>query len=97
VVKIIGTMTTYCGTERRYLRGHLVEIVAVLKNALAKGPQQPMLVTDAGIAAAGGVTTLDRVVVALKGPPGAEDLTGGAVKAIDLECFRQELGMRGTA
>jgi hypothetical protein len=31
--KVIGTITTYHGQEHRYLAGHKVRIVAVLKNA----------------------------------------------------------------
>ena len=31
--KVIGATTTYHGDEHRYLRGHDVRIVAVLKNA----------------------------------------------------------------
>jgi hypothetical protein len=96
VVKVIGTLTRYRGAERRYLHGHLVEIVAVLKNALTRSKQQPVVVTDEELAAAGGVTTLDRVVVAVPGAPGEEDRMGGAVKAVDLECFRQVLQRRGT-
>jgi len=32
--KVIGTITTYRGQEHRYLTGHKVRVVAVLKNAL---------------------------------------------------------------
>ena len=31
---MLGTTTTYDGTEHRYLRGHKLLIVAVMKNAL---------------------------------------------------------------
>jgi hypothetical protein len=96
-VKVIGTTTRYRGKERPYLRGRLVEIVAILKNALTQGEQPPLIVTDEDLAAAGGVTTLDRVVVAVRSAFGEADLMGGAVKAVDLDCFRQTLRRRGTS
>ena len=32
-MKTLGIVTTYHGTEHRYLRGHQVRIIAVFKNA----------------------------------------------------------------
>jgi hypothetical protein len=96
VIQIIGTTTKYRGTERRHLRGHIVEIVAIVKNALVRNNPR-IVVTDEEIRATGGVTTLDRVVVAVITPGGGQVRVGGAVRAIDLECFARLLRARGTA
>jgi hypothetical protein len=95
VTKIIGTITWYRGTERSYLRGRPVEIVAVFKNALVR--DEPHLVsTDEEIEASGGITTLDRVVVAVVALGDGRDRAGGTVRATDLDCFRNLLRARGT-
>ena len=65
--QIIGSTTTYHGTEHRYLQGYKVRIVAVLKNA-ARPDYDPdeddtYITDDEGLARAGGVTADDRVEV----------------------------------
>ena len=67
--KTLGTVTTYHGNEHRYLRGHQVRIIAVIKNA-ARDDYDPdaddgYLTDEEDIARRGGVTTDDRVEVPL--------------------------------
>ena len=59
---IIGVTTTYHGSEHPYLRGHRLQIVAILK-AGATPDDMTTLRTDADIAVHGGVTAADRVEV----------------------------------
>jgi hypothetical protein len=65
--KIIGTVTEYLGEEHRYLRGHKVRIVAVLKNAarpdLDPDEDRRYLTDEEDLARAGGITADDRVEV----------------------------------
>ena len=67
---IIGTTTTYDGTEHPYLRGYPVRIVAILHNGDAEPdadgeiPGYEHLDNDTDIARYGGVTANDRVEVA---------------------------------
>ena len=66
--KVIGTITTYHGQEHRYLAGHKVRIVAVLKNAAkpdidVDGPDYAHLSDDDDIARAGGIGIHDRIEV----------------------------------
>ena len=66
--KVIGTITTYHGQEHRYLAGHKVRVVAVLKNAAkpdidVDGPDYAHLSDDEDIARAGGVGLDDRIEV----------------------------------
>ena len=90
---IIGTVTTYHGTEHAYLVGHDLKIITVIKGFDADNPDPDgvqILTTDAEIAAAGGVSARDRVEVV----PWIEDKDGGRWSfvtsdplAADLECF----------
>ena len=96
VSKVIGAVTRYRGTERRHLRGQIVEIRAIVKNALLRNSPRVIL-SDAEIAATGGVTTLDRVVVAVVGESHEMYQVGGVVNPVDLECFHPFLRTRGTA
>jgi hypothetical protein len=62
--KTLGTVTTYHGNEHRYLRGHDVRIIAVIKNA-AREDYDPdaddgYLTDEEDIARRGGVTENDR-------------------------------------
>ena len=61
--RVIGRRTRYHGDEHRYLRGHEVAIVAVLKDAL-RVEEHAYLTDDDEIARAGGVTVHDRIEVA---------------------------------
>ncbi len=68
MTKIIGTVTTYQGTEHGYLKGYKVRIIAVLKNAAkpdldVDGPEYQNLSDDADIERFGGVTAFDRIEV----------------------------------
>ncbi len=64
---IIGTTTTYHGTEHRYLAGHKLRIVSVMRGGAAPvwDPEADFawLSTDAELARAGGVSADDRVEV----------------------------------
>ena len=66
-MQTIGTTTTYHGTEHRYLKGHPVRVVAVIKGAAAPNydadADGAYLTDDEDIARAGGVTAADRVEV----------------------------------
>ena len=64
--KIIGTITTYTGTEHAYLVGYKVRIVAVLRGLDARVPDPDgieILTTDAEVEAVGGVRATDRIEV----------------------------------
>lgn len=61
--RVIGRRTTYHGDEHRYLRGHEVVVVAVLKDAL-DGGEYASLRTEEAVRAAGGVSANDRLEVA---------------------------------
>lgn len=68
MTKIIGTVTTYQGTEINYLKGSKVRIIAVLKNAAkldidVDGPEYQILSDDLDIERFGGVTAFDRIEV----------------------------------
>ena len=89
----LGTVTTYHGNERRYLRGHQVRIIAVIKNA-ARDDYDPdaddgYLTDEEDIARRGGVTADDRVEV----QPWIEkeerfSFVSSDPRAIDLDCFK---------
>lgn len=87
--QVIGRVTTYKGTEHRYLSGRKVRIVAVTKGAARPGGEDCAYLTDdADIARAGGVTADDRVEV----QPWIEDegrfsFATSDPLAVDLECF----------
>lgn len=66
--KIIGKVTTYTGTEHRYMKGYKVRIVAVLHNAAkpdldVDGPDYDHISDDIDLQRAGGVTAFDRIEV----------------------------------
>lgn len=89
---MLGTTTTYDGTEHAYLRGHKVRIIAVLKNAL-RADYDPdrdgqYIRDEEDLERAGGVTADDRVEVQ---PWLAAERRFSFVssdpRAIDLACF----------
>jgi hypothetical protein len=93
MTKTIGTITTCQSDEHRYLAGHKVRIVAVLKNAArpdidVDGPDYQHLTDDDDIARAGGVSADDRVEVQ---PWIAQEdrfsFVSSDPKACDLACF----------
>jgi len=61
--RVIGRRVTYHGTEHKYLVGHELVIVAVLKGALLRA-EYTLLSTEDAVHAAGGVTADDRIEVA---------------------------------
>ncbi len=65
--QVIGTETTYTGTEPRYLSGLRLKIVAVIKGAAGDNynpdPQGTYITDDEDLAHAGGVEPMDRVEV----------------------------------
>jgi hypothetical protein len=68
MAKILGSTTTYHGTEHRYLRGHQIRIVAVLKNAArpdidGDGSDYEHISDEDDLIRAGGVTANDRIEV----------------------------------
>lgn len=86
--RVIGRRTTYHGDEHRYLRGHDVVIVAVLKDALHV-EEHGYLKTDDDVRAAGGVGANDRIEVAPFLPrEGRLSFVTSDPRAIDLEAFR---------
>lgn len=99
MAKTIGTIATYDGDERPYLRGHKVRIVAVLPRAAAPDfdPDRDgaVLSDDDEVERAGGVTAHDRVEV----QPWVEreqrwSFVTSDPHAIDLACFRHLLKSR---
>ena len=91
--KTLGTVTTYHGNEHRYLRGHQVRIIAVLKNA-AKGDYDPdaddgYLTDEEDIARRGDITADDRVEVQpWIEKEGRFSFVSSDPRAIDLACFQ---------
>ena len=65
--KVIGTITSYQGSEFGFLKGHQVKIIAVIKNAadLDNDPDEDdgYITDDEDLARAGGVTANDRIEV----------------------------------
>jgi len=85
--RVIGLRTSYVGTEHPYLRGEMVVIVAVLKDAL-RVEEYKSLATDDEIRAAGGVTCHDRIEVApFIREEGRLSFATSDPRAIDLACF----------
>ena len=89
--KTLGTVTTYHGNEHRYLRGHQVRIIAVIKNAAREDydADDGYLTDEEDIARHGGVTADDRVEV----QPWIEkeerfSFVSSDPRAIDLDCFK---------
>ena len=88
--KIIGSTTTYTGTEHAYLRGYQVKIIAVIKGFGSDNPDGvKILKTDAEIEAAGGVRGTDRIEVQpwIDVDGGRWSFVTSDPRACDLECF----------
>ena len=100
--KTIGTVTTYHGSEHRYLRGHQVRIVAVIKNA-ARPDYDPdaedgYITDEEDLVRRGGVTAGDRVEV----QPWIEkeerfSFVSSDPRAVDLACFSDLEPLGGAA
>jgi len=90
--KIIGSTTTCTSDEHRYLKGHTVRIIAVIKNA-ARPDYDPdedgtYITDDDELERAGGVTDDDRVdVQPLIEKEGRFSFVSSDPKATDLACF----------
>jgi hypothetical protein len=93
MAKILGSTTTYHGTEHSCLRGYKVRIVAVMKRAAAPSHDPDgddcYLRDEDDLSLAGGVTADDRVEVQpwLEGEQRWSFVTSDP-RAIDLACFR---------
>ena len=89
MAKILGSTTTYHGSEHPYLRGYKVRIAAVMKRAATPDQDDSYLRDEDGIVRAGGVTADDRVEVQpwLEGEQRWSFVTSDP-RAIDLACFR---------
>jgi hypothetical protein len=92
MAKILGSRTTYHGTEYSYLRGHKVRIVAVMKRASVPNHDTDRecsyLRDEDELARACGVTADDRIEV----QPWIEEegrfsFVTSDPKAVDLACF----------
>jgi len=95
MAKILGSTTTYHGTEHPYLKGYKVRIVAVLKNAArpdidVDGPDYAHLSDEDDLARAGGVTADDRIEVQpWMEKEGRFSFVTSDPRAVDLACFRK--------
>jgi len=93
MAKILGSTTTYHGTEHPYLKGYKVRIVAVLKNAArpdidVDGPDYAHLGDEDDLARAGGVTADDRIEVQpWMEKEGRFSFVTSDPRAVDLACF----------
>jgi hypothetical protein len=95
MAKILGSTTTYHGTEHPYLKGYKVRIVAVLKNAArpdidVDGPDYATISDEDDLARTGGVTADDRIEV----QPWLKEISRFSFvtsdpRAIDLACFKK--------
>ena len=92
--KTIGKVTTYNGTEHRYMTGYKVRIVSILKNDVkpgidVDGPEYQNISDDIDLERAGRITALDRIEVQpwLEKEGRLSWVTSDA-KAIDLACFK---------
>jgi hypothetical protein len=91
-MKVIGTTTTYEGTEHGYLRGLRVRIVAVMKNAL-RADYDPdkdgqYIRDEQDLERAGGVAAGDRVEVQpWLEAEGRFSFVSSDPRGIDLACF----------
>jgi hypothetical protein len=93
MAKILGSTTTYHGSEHPYLRCCKVRIVAVMKGAAAPDHdpehEDSYLRDEDALACAGGVTADDRIEVQ---PWLADEQRWSFVtsdpRAIDMDCFR---------
>ena len=95
--KVIGAITIYHGSEHRYLRGHQVKIIAVLKNAArdgidVDGPEYASIDDNEDLQRAGGITTDDRVeVTPWLEKEGRFSFASSDPLAQDLACFKAAL------
>jgi len=95
MAKILGSTTTYHGTEHPYLNGYRVRIVAVLKNAAradidVDGPDYANISDEDDLARAGGVTADDRLEVQpWMEKEGRFSFVTSDPRAIDLACFKK--------
>jgi hypothetical protein len=92
--KTIGKVTTYNGTEHRYMTGYKVRIVSILKNDVkpgidVDGPEYQNISDDIDLERAGGVTTFDRFEVQpYIEKEGRFSWVTSDPKAVDLACFK---------
>ena len=95
MAKILGSTTTYHGTEHPYLNGYRVRIVAVLKNAArpdidVDGPDYANVSDEDDLARAGGVTAADRLEVQpWMEKEGRFSFVTSDPRAMDLACFKK--------
>jgi len=93
MAKILGSTTTYHGTEHPYLNGYRVRIIAVLKNAArpdidVDGPDYAHISDEDDLASAGGVTAADRLEVQpWMEKEGRFSFVTSDPRATDLACF----------
>jgi hypothetical protein len=93
MAKILGSTTTYHGTEHPYLNGYRVRIIAVLKNAArpdidVDGPDYAHISDEEDLARAGGVTAADRLEVQpWMEKEGRFSFVTSDPRAMDLACF----------
>jgi hypothetical protein len=93
--RVVGRRTRYVGDELRFLRGHEVVVVAVLKDAL-RAREHGYLRTEDEVRLAGGVSAGDRIEVAPVMPDGGLSFVTSDPRAVDLECW-MHLANDGTA
>lgn len=91
-IAILGSTTTYMGSEIPGFKGACVRILAVMRGALRAdfNPDDAASVVrdDATLTRLGGVTKDDRIDVANEERDGTTSFVHCDVRAIDLECFR---------
>ena len=89
---IIGTTTTYHGTEHGYLNGYTVRIVGVFKGAARQDTDGDgaYLTNDEDIERAGGISSYDRIEVQpWLQREGRFSFATSDPLAMDLACLRQ--------
>lgn len=91
--KVIGTITTYRGTEHRYLNGYQVKVAAIFKGAAAPDhdPDNGFAVatTDEELARLGGLDAYDRAeVVPWLQMESRFSFVSSDPKVADLDAFR---------
>ncbi len=84
--KIIGTVTTYLGSDHAYLRGYEVRILALYR-PIPDSEDSEMFKTDDEVAAAGGVQEGDWADVAPIMAAGRTSFVSSDASVVDLECF----------
>jgi hypothetical protein len=93
-MQIIGTTTTYHGTEHRYLVRYKVRIIGVFKGAAAPDfdPEvdTPYITDDEDLRRAGGICADDRVEVQpWLEREGRFSFVSSDPRAVDLACFAE--------